>query len=97
MTGSEKQIKWAEDIIRNMRTICADDLKGEIVKQIRNSADPAAAKASLKLTAPISNETLMAEAAKAEDALVAAHDNAAWWIDNRYDLKAMVTATFFSC
>jgi len=97
MTGTEKQIKWAEDIIRDMRAIDADDLKHELVKQIRASADPAAAKASLKLVAPISNETLMAEAAKAEDALVSAHDKAAWWIDNRYDLKAMVTATFFAC
>jgi hypothetical protein len=95
MKGAEKQIKWAEDIIRDMRNIDASDIKHGIVAKIRSSANPAEAKASLRLASPISDETILAEAAKAEDALIAAHDDAAWWIEQRYALIPMVVAAFF--
>lgn len=86
LSGSEKQVKWANDIIReNYAALCQEIAKamakrGEISSETMMTKDDAA-----KLIAEINKALATADAATARKT------DASWWITNRFGGTGIVT------
>jgi hypothetical protein len=71
LTGTEKQIKWADDLRRKAIGLASDDVRAHRSRGIASGLDPAVVDQQI---APV------------VEALhkIAAHGEASWWIDNRH-------------
>lgn len=89
LTGSEKQVSWANDI-RGKMIVDVNEAKLEIASIVRAKGPEATAKmvAYFKANGPLTNEALSA----AQQDLLDNETSAAWWIDNRMKTLARLAA-----
>lgn len=93
LTGSEKQIAWAQDIIKNAMdkktAIYAMQMQGNAIFKKANGGDAAATEQKTKMMAKIMLIEKEKRAEKLYDWYIEAASkmtSAAWWIDNRFGI-----------